>query len=61
MAYKQITYCLGGLPFDVDFGPISGIYNGDVLYLTFVNPLIDGCYSIDADAFTFTEIVKITI
>jgi hypothetical protein len=54
MAYKLITSCLGGAPFDVDFGPISGINNGDVLYLTFTNPLFDGCYSIDANAFTFT-------
>ena len=60
MAYKKITYCLGGLPFDVDFGPIPGITNGDILYLTFTNPLIDGCYTVDEDAFTFTEIVNTT-
>jgi hypothetical protein len=60
MAIKLITSCLGGLPFGADFGPISGINNGDVLYLTFVNSLIDGCYTVDADDTTFTEVVNTT-
>ena len=60
MAYKQITSCLGGAPIDADFGSISGINNGDILYLTFTNSLIDGCYTVDADAFTFTETVVTT-
>ena len=60
MAYKQITSCLGGAPFDVDFGSIPGINNGDILYLTFTNPSFDGCYTVDANAFTFTQTVNTT-
>jgi len=60
MAYKQITPCVGGSPIDADFGVISGINNGDILYLTFTNSLIDGCYTVDADAFSFTETVVTT-
>jgi len=60
MAYKQITPCVGGSPIDADFGVISGINNGDILYLTFTNSLIDGCYTVDADAFSFAETVVTT-
>ena len=60
MAYKQITSCLGGAPFNADFGSIPGINNGDILYLTFTNPSIDGCYTVDADAFSFVETVVTT-
>ena len=60
MAYKQITPCLGGAPFDADFGSIPGINNGDILYITFTDPLYDGCYTVDTTVFTFTETVITT-
>jgi hypothetical protein len=61
MAYKQITPCLSGTSFNVDFGSISGVTNGDVLYLTFTNSLVDGCYTVDADASGSTETVVSTL
>jgi cell division septation protein DedD len=61
MAYKQITPCLSGTSFNADFGSISGITDGDVLYLTFTNSLVDGCYTVDADASGFTETVVTTL
>ena len=61
MAYKQITPCLSGTSFNADFGSISGITNGDVLYLTFTNSLVDGCYTVDADASGFTETAVTTL
>jgi len=59
MAYKQITPCLGGSAIDVDFGVIS-VNNGDILSLTFTNSSFDGCYTVDFDAFSFSETVVTT-
>ena len=59
MAYKQITPCVGGSPIDADFGIIP-VNNGDILNLTFTNSLIDGCYTVDSDVFTFSETVVTT-
>lgn len=59
MAYKQISPCLGGSPIYADFGIIS-VTNGDILYLTFTNSSIDGCYTVDSDVFTFNETVVTT-
>ena len=56
MAYKQITPCIGGSSFDADFGVIS-VNDGDVLNLAFTNSLLDGCYTVDFNVFTFTETV----
>ena len=59
MAYKQITPCIEGSPFDADFGIIS-VNDGDILYLTFTNPSFDGCYTVDGDVFGFTQTVVTT-
>ena len=59
MAYKQITPCIGGSSFNVDFGVIS-VNDGDVLNLAFTNSLLDGCYTVDYDAGTFNETVVTT-
>jgi hypothetical protein len=59
MAYKQITPCVGGSPFDADFGVIT-VNNGDILNLTFTNSLLNGCYTVDANAGSFTETVVTT-